>query len=87
MKQIISEELWCGCYRDDFFLHGGIGGDYNNGYMYGLQYDDYVLTRFSDGSQQISEWRCEGTAEWFKTEQERETKVNSHKDYFLEKIE
>tara|TARA_R110000824_G_scaffold218340_1_gene404912 strand:+ start:273 stop:536 length:264 start_codon:yes stop_codon:yes gene_type:complete len=87
MKQIISEEWWVGCYRDDYFLHGGIGGDYNNGYMYGLQYEDYVLTTFDDGSQEVSEWRGESEARWFKTEEERESELASHKDYFLEKIE
>ena len=54
-KKIIKEEWWAGCYRDDYFLHGGMGGDYNDGYMYGLQYEDYVLTTYEDGSQEVAE--------------------------------
>ena len=86
-KKVIKEEWWAGCHRDDYFLHGGMdGSDYNNGYMYGLQYDDYVLTTYEDGSQEVSEWRCEGEARWFKSEEEREIELASHKDFFLERI-
>ena len=87
-KKIIKEEWWAGCHRDDYFLHGGMDGtDFNNGFMYGVQFDDYVLTTYEDGSQEITEWRCEGEAQWFKTEEERESELDSHKDYFIERIE
>ena len=52
----------------------------------GCHRDDYILTTYEDGSQEVSEWRCEGEARWFKSEEEREIELASHKDFFLERI-
>ena len=84
-KKIVKEEIWCGSYLDDYFLNGGMGGDYNNGFMYGVQHADYIKTYFENGKTDI-EWLDNFESQFFKTEEERDKYLSENKDYFLEEV-